>query len=156
MKKQKPRTRWNSSIKVTPQKPRKRTPVKKKRPDRIKKRREAEFKGAIGDKASFIRGLPCVLLVREMKLRGMVAENPLATVFRAGCNGGVEAAHTKSRGAGGKSKHLIPLCRAHHTEQHLLGIKTFAMKYQLDLKQEAERYESEWQSRVSFNPENTQ
>jgi hypothetical protein len=141
--KKRPR-RWNSTLPVTESKPRKRSPVKKKNPARIKKRREEAFGNAVNGRAAFIRGCSCVLLVRALKRGGMIDENPIATVIRAGCNGPVEAAHTKSRGAGGKSKHLIPLCRAHHTEQHLLGIKTFAMKHGLDLKHEAELYETMW------------
>lgn len=31
----------------------------------------------------------------------------------------------RSRGAGGTSDHLVPLCRMCHIEQHAKGIKTF-------------------------------
>ena len=51
-----------------------------------------------------------------------------------GCTDGpIDFAHVKSRGAGGGSEHGISLCRAHHVEQHAIGIETFARKYDLDL-----------------------
>jgi 5-methylcytosine-specific restriction endonuclease McrA len=50
-----------------------------------------------------------------------------------------DAAHVKSRGAGGGwYQNLVPLCRKHHTEQHTIGIKTFEKKYDLNLKATAE------------------
>lgn len=50
-----------------------------------------------------------------------------------GCPEPSEAAHFKSRGAGGKARHLFPCCSAHHREQHDLGIETWQRKYGLDL-----------------------
>lgn len=43
----------------------------------------------------------------------------------------VERAHIRTRGAGAKWKEneYVYLCRKHHHEQHLVGIKTFAEKY---------------------------
>ncbi|MCA9329230.1 hypothetical protein KDA11_01160, partial [Candidatus Saccharibacteria bacterium] len=41
--------------------------------------------------------------------------------------------HTRSRGAGGTYRDIIPACQMHHDESHRLGIKTFATKYGLDL-----------------------
>lgn len=43
--------------------------------------------------------------------------------------------HVKSRGAGGPdAENLVPLCRAHHTEAHTVGITEFQLRYNLDLK----------------------
>jgi len=41
--------------------------------------------------------------------------------------------HTRSRGAGGTYRDIIPACQMHHDESHRVGIKTFADKYKLDL-----------------------
>jgi hypothetical protein len=51
-----------------------------------------------------------------------------------GCPDPSQAAHFKSRGAGGKQQHLFPCCQAHHSEQHALGIETWQAKYGLDLE----------------------
>lgn len=65
-----------------------------------------------------------------------------------GCDGGpCENAHTVSRGSGGKARDVVPMCPAHHTEQHQLGIRTFASKYGLDLESEAAATERAWQER---------
>jgi hypothetical protein len=67
-----------------------------------------------GDEAITVRKLPCS--VRD-------------------CTGyPVEPAHVKSRGAGGGRFDIVPLCKAHHREQHDHGIKTFAAKFGLDLR----------------------
>jgi hypothetical protein len=43
----------------------------------------------------------------------------------------VDKAHVKTRGSGGTNEdhNLMLLCRLHHSEQHQIGIATFAMKY---------------------------
>ncbi|MCA9636547.1 MAG: hypothetical protein KC420_11020 [Myxococcales bacterium] len=55
------------------------------------------------------------------------------------CGGPTEAAHVRSRGAGGTRRDLVPLCQRHHSEQHRIGIKTFAERHSLDLTAEAQR-----------------
>ena len=44
---------------------------------------------------------------------------------------GCDPAHAKSKGSGGDDikENVIPLCRKHHTEQHKIGVVTFAKKY---------------------------
>ena len=44
---------------------------------------------------------------------------------------GSDPAHIKTVGSGGNDteENLIPLCREHHSEQHSIGIATFALKY---------------------------
>lgn len=50
------------------------------------------------------------------------------------CEGPIEAAHVKSRGAGGGWKNnVVPLCRRHHRQQHDMGSDTFAFHHVLDL-----------------------
>lgn len=51
----------------------------------------------------------------------------------------IDAAHVKSRGAGGDRRSLVPLCRFHHDQQHLVGIVTFQHMHGLNLYAEAER-----------------
>jgi hypothetical protein len=49
------------------------------------------------------------------------------------CEGPVEVAHRKSRGAGGKWRdNCYGLCRGHHAEQHAVGLITFENEYALD------------------------
>lgn len=70
-------------------------------PKRFAKLRDPQY-------LEWIRGLPC--------LRNNSA-----------CGGAVEAAHVKSRGAGGKDVgNVVPLCHWHHQLQHEDGIKSFA------------------------------
>ena len=83
-------------------------------------RRERQF----GPKADWIRTLPCAACGRD---------------------GPSDPAHMKSRGAGGTSDHLVPLCRMCHTEQHTKGIKTFFSKHGIiDTLDLAERYHQRW------------
>lgn len=56
-----------------------------------------------------------------------------------------EPHHVKSRGAGGDSTHLVPLCTRHHREFHTIGRTTFGKKHDIDLPAEAERLEARWQ-----------
>lgn len=50
------------------------------------------------------------------------------------CDGPVELAHIKSRGAGGGWKNnSLGLCRHHHQTQHALGIVTFQKRNETDL-----------------------
>lgn len=60
--------------------------------------------------------------------------------------GGSEAAHVRSKGAGGHDKgNTVPLCSAHHREQHTIGIRSFCHKYSVDLKQLATDYASRYE-----------
>jgi hypothetical protein len=120
-------------------------PAKRGTVKRVNKRRRAErFTEAFGLKASWIRGLSCVVGATCKSECRVVGFRQLRVVI-VKCVGVVDAAHTKSRGAGGDSTHLIPLCRKHHHEQHAVGIKTFATKYGLDLDALADFYERRFQ-----------
>lgn len=55
-----------------------------------------------------------------------------------------DAAHARSRGAGGTAEHLVPLCWWCHGMQHRLGIDTFNDRFGVDLMAEAERLDAEW------------
>jgi hypothetical protein len=108
-------------------------------------RREVEREArerVFGAKATWIRTLPCVI--------GMDRRDGTTTVAHP-CPYWTEAAHATSRGSGGDSTHLIPLCTAHHHEQHTRGVETFAAKYGLELEKLAAKYESDWQLWQSTN-----
>ena len=55
-----------------------------------------------------------------------------------------ECAHVVSRGAGGTAEDIIPLCAHHHTEQHAVGVQTFAGTYHMDLAALAEDYDARY------------
>lgn len=62
--------------------------------------------------------------------------------------GWTEAAHVKTRGSGGTDRNnLVPLCHAHHAEQHAVGIRQFEQRHGLSLRtvarQLTEVYEAE-------------
>jgi hypothetical protein len=81
----------------------------------VNRKRKAKLTARqFGDHAEYIRSLPCVC-------RG------------ADC-GPSEAAHVRSRGAGGTAADLVPLCRRHHAEQHAVGVDTFQARHNLDLR----------------------
>lgn len=91
-----------------------------------RKRRRERFNSAFGEKVLWLVTLPCALPGCLHRWQHVVA------------------AHVKSRGAGGTSKHLIPLCRLHHDYQHRIGIKSFAAEFHVDLHALAEKYEDMW------------
>lgn len=78
---------------------RRKTPLKTKGRSRFPHRREPSF-------LAWIRRFPC---------------------FALGVHAGrVEAAHVKTRGAGGDDVGgTVPLCTGHHRLQHAIGIRTF-------------------------------
>ena len=93
---------------------------------RNKERKQRLFNEQFGPRADFARGFPCVIERCE--------------------NFPTQAAHVKSRGAGGKAEsNIVSLCLDHHTEQHQIGILSFQGKYQIDLGETAERIEQMFQ-----------
>jgi hypothetical protein len=73
-------------------------------------------KGAAPAYLAWIRRLPCVVSNHE-------------------CEGTVEAAHVKSKGAGGCDEgNTLPLCAGHHYIQHTIGIRSFAVRYEKNLE----------------------
>lgn len=55
----------------------------------------------------------------------------LPCLVRFQCDGPVDSAHIRSRGAGGPDEgwNVIPLCRKHHSEQHAFGWMKFMYRY---------------------------
>ena len=64
------------------------------------------------DYLEYVRHLPCLI----------------------GCEGAADPAHVRTKRLGGDRGNVVPLCHGHHVEQHQHGIKTFARKYNVDLK----------------------
>lgn len=70
-----------------------------------------------------------------MKQQRIINREFLDTYHHKGCKVcgriGSDPAHIKSRGAGGDDVewNLMPLCRAHHQEQHKVGWFMLSMKY---------------------------
>ncbi len=93
-----------------------------------RERKLERYEAAFGDRAELVRAMPCLLLGTE-------------------CWGPIEAAHVRSRGAGGTRRDLVPLCSKHHREQHDTGIKTFAARHGIDLHAAADRLARELDER---------
>lgn len=102
----------------------KRTPMKRVNPRRRRARHRRDF----GERAPVVRGMAC-----------------LAASDR--CAGPIEAAHARSRGAGGDRYQLVPLCSAHHREQHSVGVRTFQTRHGIDLLAAAARIAAELDAR---------
>ena len=97
---------------------------RKKAAKRKNARRSAQaFRRAYGSKERVhaIQAMPCVVC------KALPSEN----------------AHVRSRGAGGGAADIVPLCMAHHREQHDTGIETFEVRYSIDLAAEAARVAAE-------------
>jgi hypothetical protein len=91
---------------------------------RNRKRKEAAYARNYGDEADAVRAMPCLCRGHGALVR---------------CSGDIVDAHVKTRGSGGGRFDVVPLCDGHHTEQHRIGIRTFAARYGLDLRAEADR-----------------
>ena len=77
-----------------------------------------------------IRTLPCLLAKREPCTCGGFLDVVRKT-YR------IEAAHVRSRGAGGGDDQVVPLCGTHHREAHRIGHKSFEKRHGIDLAYEA-------------------
>jgi hypothetical protein len=105
----------------------KRTPLKRgksmKRGGRIKAKGKPRFKRGRDPKfLAWIREQPCPF---------GPAEQTTPT----------EAAHVKSRGAGGADMgNTLPMCRIHHRLQHTVGVRSFEVLLNVDLKNLAAEY----------------
>lgn len=57
-----------------------------------------------------------------------------------------DACHVHTRRNGGDRRNLVPLCRAHHREQHTIGIVSFARRYNLNLAASADEFDRRYHS----------
>jgi hypothetical protein len=68
---------------------------------------------------------PCAVMARTLPCCVRTCDEPPPS----------EAAHVRSRGAGGRDRaNVAPLCRDHHREQHTIGIVSFEAEHDLDLE----------------------
>lgn len=92
-------------------------------------RREKEFARAYGSAARvlFVAELPCVVCGKRPS----------------------QNAHTRTGGAGRKADAhtIIPLCKPDHAELHQYGVRTFELRYLVDLDEAAQRTEAAWTAR---------
>ena len=104
--------------------PQRKTRLKSKGGSRFPKRRCPEY-------MDWLRQQPCIVAM-------------LSSV--GGCGGAVEAAHVRSRGAGGDDlNNTVPLCRQHHGDQHAIGIQTFQATYEIDMPESAREHTARWE-----------
>lgn len=96
-------------------------PLRRQNRKRAAKRRAEDF----GERGAAVRAMPCLIASKHT------------------CGGAIEAAHAKSRGAGGDRRHLVPLCSLAHREQHDRGVATFQTKHGVNLLAEADRIATE-------------
>lgn len=78
-------------------------------------RRKVRYEAAFGPHAEWVRRLPCCVPTCR--------QGPPS-----------DPAHVRSRAAGGTWRDLVPMCRAHHDEQHRTGIETFQARHGVDLR----------------------
>lgn len=95
-----------------------------------KRRQERHERQYGGPYADWIRSLPC----EARNVRAFPG-----SWLGGGCLGRIHAAHVRSKGAGGVAEHLVPLCMLHHDESHVIGIRTFEARHELDLTAAARR-----------------
>lgn len=74
---------------------------------------------------------------------------------KGGCAGKIEAAHVDHAGGKGIStkvadRHCLPLCQAHHREQHNKGWRTFEIRYGFNAVDVAGDYWHLWPGRVAW------
>lgn len=96
------------------------------RPRNVKRQRE-RFACCFGQRGALVRAMPCLVGVA--------------------CRGAVQAAHARSRGAGGTRRDLVPLCARHHREQHDVGLATFMARHRVDLIAAAARIAADLDAR---------
>jgi hypothetical protein len=94
----------------------KRTPLERRTPIRKanSKRKASRFATAFGsrERVEAIKAMPCCVCGSRPS----------------------ENAHIRSRAAGGTWQDIVPLCRAHHREQHDIGLATFQERHAINLR----------------------
>lgn len=105
----------------------KRSPMKRRNPERAAKRREKAF----GEQAALCRTLPCVICSTEPTGVEPTLSEWVAFLAEGHTS---EPHHVPTRGAGGVDKDTVPLCRTHHREWHDIGEQSFDAKYGVNLR----------------------
>jgi hypothetical protein len=86
---------------------------------------------------------------RNAKYRDFVRGHVCAVVNNE-CSGKTEHAHIGTGGKGLKASdyYSVPLCTAHHREQHNVGAWTFQQHHRIDLWEVAAKLLAEWVRRI--------
>ena len=71
------------------------------------------------------------------------------------CAGRIEAAHVdyagdKGMGTKPSDRYAVPLCSAHHGEQHTAGIKTFEARHRVNMLEAANDFWRAWPGRIAW------
>lgn len=103
---------------------RRRRRIPAKNAERMARARARDF----GAKAEWIRALQCATHPRGEGQAGPPSE----------------PSHTRSRGAGGDRRSLIPQCSRCHAELHQVGRLAFESRRGLSLDELARRYDQDW------------
>lgn len=100
--------------------PRRRTAVRKRNAVRLRKRREEAY----GEHSGWV----CRLACHVCEVNGLRQTTPT-----------VPAHCAKTRGAGGKAKHLANLCAHHESLWHSMGARTFDNHYGVCMRTQASK-----------------
>jgi len=109
-----------------------RTPLKVKGKRRFPRSKDDLYR-------TWVTTLPCVVLGRAW-----FGKNGGEYVHK--CQGPIDPHHTTSKGAGGHDRSCVPLCRGAHQESHLIGQKSFALRYGIDWEAEVELTQAKWEA----------
>ena len=121
--------------KPEPRPKRSKLPIPRVNPERAAKREERDF----GPKGAWVRRLFCCCLGK--RTGEWVVDPDLGRVQVV-----VVAAHFPSRGAGGRSKHLVPLADHLHRRGHAEGEKTLERQFGIRFRDLAANYERLFQA----------
>jgi hypothetical protein len=107
-------------------------PKKKRVKARNVARHESEWIRAYGseERVTWVNAQPCLVKSDE-------------------CAGKMENAHIKTAGIGMKAdaEFIVPLCRHHHRgELHIIGVKSFEAKHDVDLSASAAKTQRAWEA----------
>lgn len=70
------------------------------------------------------------------------------------CAGSIQACHVRRGTDGGmglkpSDRFSLPMCAAHHGEQHMAGERTFEDRHGIDMKATAEAFYDEWKRKAA-------
>ena len=115
----------------------KRSPLKK----RNAKRQARAFSEDFGspERVTWIQAQPCAICGRTPSECAHVRASITAVLCIAS-----PISLRRSRGAGGKAADIVPLCSAHHHEQHVIGRRSFEALHKVNLRALADATERRW------------
>lgn len=96
---------------------------------------------------SVSRAVPKPRRIRDPEYVRHLREMPCAVCVHTGekQTSRTEAHHVKTRGSGGGDDTAVPCCSRHHKHFHLIGRKSFAARYGIDLAKLAAQLYADFQ-----------